>query len=223
MKNAVVALCILATAAAAYFAYQFKPVSPQSEYTLRLEERGLGGRISKEITVARLADGTQVRQTRFLGKGEDPSMQQRVLAYADGRRVKTWDSAKLMATRQTVARVQSNVTPGCETPGFREAGRKVVQRVTIVHLVSDLPPFDLWRAVELGCEEVGRGGGPDIRFTGWQAGTPRHALFVTEGFRESEPNAAYVADLRAIGALDRVVRYAETTLLGSRAESTQRP
>lgn len=223
MKKAVLAFGFLAIAIATYFAYQFKPVAPQAEYTLRMEQRGLGGRISKEITVARLADGTQVRQTRFLSDGEDPAMQQRVLMYADGRRVKTWDSAKLMATRQTVAHVQANVTPECEAPGFREAGRRVVQRVTIVHLVSERPPFDLWRAVELGCEEVGRGGGMDIRFTGWQAGTPDKALFATQGFAESEPNAAYVAELRAIGARERVVRYAEATLLGIPAESSRRP
>jgi hypothetical protein len=67
-------------------------------YTVFLEELD-GGRVIREIEIGQRADGSRVIARRWPGRGSMPSTAQRVIRRADSGRVKTWDAAKLKATK----------------------------------------------------------------------------------------------------------------------------
>jgi hypothetical protein len=229
MKKAALAALLLGLGIGAFVAYRRSPVDPPNAYTLDLEERA--GPLVRKIRIGQRSDGTRVMLETIRGYKPDVVRRQRTIRMSDGRRVRTWESAKLKSTgndwtpRSFLLQEAIEALPGeeCSTPEFRIAGKELVERLTIIRLKQKGSTRELRRALELGCEVVGDGSHSELRLIRWEAGEPDETLYKLDDYQESPHNEAILAELRATGTPEDVVQREAARMSGTRAGSIRRP
>jgi hypothetical protein len=187
-------------------------------FTLQAELYDRNGRLYAREVVARLADGTRVVR-RSAGPMDRP-IWARKITFPDGREVQIHEAVGAKTTFQPAAREKPasaavpQSTPMCVGAGEQLIRTDVVlgQNVAVVEIENGSALSTRWRALDLGCEELGYTYEEKGQDGAWRVVTQRKPASLTLG----EPDAKlFEIPATAVEAKPSEVSRKYRTLLGT--------
>lgn len=234
------------TVKAAQLAHSSRPAA----YTLHLAEvvrkgpmRDSPAELATESTIAQRSDGAR-SETRIFFPGKPQEHRERVVRFPDGTKVIARDSIGMKTTWAPNGISNAGLSvlgrPTSESecalndlgrpaaPAYRRAQKAHLDAIGLdaVEFIAENPHIEVWRAPQVGCEEVYRFAafaGPDGKVTdsseryakSCSAGEPDPKLFDVAALQEASPITSFEAQYRRVGYPESLIEQEKAKLKSS--------